>query len=96
MRCIVISVASTVLRQLNVPKRLQDMQLSPEAGLAQMQGVDTNSDSAAHRVIVITGMQVTQADQQLVEGSPLPPPPPARKAKRQQPVTKAARRRHRR
>jgi hypothetical protein len=66
-----------------VVKRLQDIQLSPEAGLALMQRVETNSDSAEDRAILITVIRATQAAQQLAEASPLPPQPaPERKAKR--------------
>jgi hypothetical protein len=83
MRRIATSVESLVLRRLKFLKRLQDVQLSPEAGLEQLQRVETNSDSAEDRAIVITVMRATQAAQQLVEASPLPPQPaPECKAKR--------------
>jgi hypothetical protein len=42
-------------------KHLQDMRLSTEAGLALIQHVDTNSDSAADRAITITVIRVIQA-----------------------------------
>jgi hypothetical protein len=61
MRCIAIPVESAVLRRLKLLKRLQDVRLSPEAGLEQIQRVDTNSDSAADRAIVLTVMRATQA-----------------------------------
>jgi hypothetical protein len=91
MRCIPIPVESAVLRRLQVLKRLQDVQPNPEAGLEQMQHVETNSDSAADRAIVITVMRATQAGQQRVEASPLPPQlAPEHKAKRKLQLTKAA------
>jgi len=43
MRFISIPAESAVLRRLKLLKRLQDVQLSPEAGLALMQRVETNS-----------------------------------------------------
>jgi hypothetical protein len=83
MRCISVPVESAVLRSLKVVKRLQDIQLSPEAGLALMQRVETNSDSAEDRANLITVIRATQAAQQLAEASPQPPQPaPERKAKR--------------
>ena len=53
MRCISILVESVMLRRLKLLKRLQDVQLSPEAGLALIQRVETNSDSAEDQAIVI-------------------------------------------
>jgi len=75
MRFISIPVESAVLRRLKLLKRLQDVQLSPEAGLALMQRVETNGDSAENRAILIKAIRATQAAQQLVEASPLPPQP---------------------
>ena len=73
------------------------MQLSPEAGLALIQRVETNSDSAEDQAIVIKVIRATQAAQQLAEASPLPPQhAPECKAKRKRHVAKAARRRQRR
>jgi hypothetical protein len=86
-----------VLRRLKLLKRLQEVHLSPEAGLALIQRVETNSDSAEDRDILIKVMRATQAAQQFVEASPLPvQPSPERKAKRKRQWTKAARRRNRR
>ena len=85
-------VESAVLRRLKLLKRLQEVQLSPEAGLALMQRVETNSWSAEDREILIQVMRATQASQELVEVSPLP----ARKAKRKRQLMQAARRRNRR
>ena len=59
MRSISIPVESTVLRRLMFLKHLQDMRLSTEAGLALIQHVDSNSDSAADRAIVITVIRAT-------------------------------------
>jgi hypothetical protein len=90
-------VESAVLRRLKLLKRLQEMQLRPEAGLALTQRVETNSCSAEARASLIQGIRVTQAFQELVEASPLPTQPsPARKAKRKRQLMKAARRRNRR
>jgi len=56
------------------------MRLSTEAGLALIQHVDTNSDSAADRAITITVIRVIQAAQQLEEAPPLlSQPAPMRK-----------------
>jgi len=60
-----------MLRRLKLLKRLQDVQLSPEAGLALTQRVETNSDSAEDQAIVIKAIRATQAAQQLAEASPL-------------------------
>jgi hypothetical protein len=73
MRFISILVESAMLRRLKLLKRLQDVQLSPEAGLALIQRVETNSDSAEDQAIVIKAIRATQAAQQLAEASPLPP-----------------------
>jgi hypothetical protein len=97
MRFISILVESAMLRRLKLLKRLQDVQLSPEAGLALIQRVETNSDSAEDQAIVIKAIRATQAAQQLAEASPLPPQhAPECKAKRKRQLTKAARRCHRR
>lgn len=86
-----------MLRRLKLLKRLQDVQLSPEAGLALIQRVETNSDSAEDQAIVIKAIRATQAAQQLAEASPLPPQyAPECKAKRKRQLTKTARRCHRR
>jgi len=86
-----------VLRRLKLLKRLQEVHLSPEAGLALIQRVETNSDSAADRDILIKVIRATQAAQQFVEAWPRPvQPSPERKAKRKRQWTKAARRRNRR
>ena len=86
-----------MLRRLKLLKRLQEVHLSPEAGLALLQRVETNSDSAEDRDILIKVIRATQAAQQFVEVSPLPvQPSPERKAKRKRQWTKAARRRNRR
>ena len=86
-----------MLRRLKLRKRLQDVQMGPEAGLALMQRVETNSCSAEDRESVIQVIRATQASQELFEAVPLPAlPAPARKAKRKRPLMKAARRRHRR
>ena len=75
-----IPVESAVLQRLMLLKHLQDMRLSTEAGLALIQHVDTNSDSAADRAITITVMRVIQAAQQLEEAPPLlSQPAPMRK-----------------
>jgi hypothetical protein len=66
-----IPVESAVLRRLMLLKHLQDMRLSTEAGLALIQHVDTNSDSAADRAITITVIRVIQPAQQLEEAPPL-------------------------
>jgi len=56
------------------------MRLSTEAGLALIQHVDTNSDSAADRAITITVIRVIQPAQQLEEAPPLlSQPAPMRK-----------------
>jgi hypothetical protein len=90
-------VESAVLRRLKLLKRLQEVQLSPEAGLALMQRVETNSCSAEDRATLIQVIRATQASQELVEASPLlTQPPPERKAKRKRQLMKAARRRNRR
>jgi hypothetical protein len=67
MRFISILVESVMLRRLKLLKRLQDVQLSPEAGLALIQRVETNSDSAEDQAIVIKAIRATQAAQQLAE-----------------------------
>jgi hypothetical protein len=83
--------------RLKLLKRLQAVDLSPEAGLALIQRVKTNSCSAEDRDILIKVIRATQASQQFVEASPLPAQPsPERKAKRKRQLTKAARRRNRR
>lgn len=90
-------VESAVLRRLQLLKRLQEVQLSPEAGLALMQRVETNSCSAEDRATLIQVIRATQASQELVEASPLPTQPsPERKAKRKRQLMKAARRHNRR
>ena len=66
-----IPVESAVLQRLMLLKHLQDMRLSTEAGLALIQHVDTNSDSAADRAIAIKVIRVTQAAQQLEDAPPL-------------------------
>ncbi len=58
-----------MLRRLKLLKRLQEVHLSPEAGLALIQRVETNSDSAADRDILIKVIRATQAAQQFVEAS---------------------------
>jgi len=83
-----------VLRRLKLLKRLQDVQLSPEAGLALMQRVETNSDSAENRAILIKVMRATQAAQQLGGLASASAAWPERKAKRKRQLTKAACRRH--
>ena len=92
-----------MLGRLKLLKRLQAVNLSPEAGLALIQRVETNSCSAEDRDILIKVIRATQASQQcveasqFVEASPLPAQPsPERKAKRKRQLTKAARRRNRR
>jgi hypothetical protein len=50
-----------MLRRLKLLKRLQDVQLSPEAGLALIQRVETNSDSAEDQAIVIKVIRAPQA-----------------------------------
>ena len=88
---------SAVLGRLKLLKRLQAVNLSPEAGRALIQRVETNSCSAEDRDILIKVIRATQASQQCVEASPLPAQPsPERKAKRKRQLTKAARRRNRR
>ena len=75
-----IPVESAVLQRLMLLKHLQDMRLSTEAGLALIQHVDTNSDSAADRAITITVIRVIQPAQQLEEAPPLlSQPAPMRK-----------------
>jgi hypothetical protein len=61
MRFISILVESAMLRRLKLLKRLQDVQLSPEADLALIQRVETNSDSAEDQAIVIKAIRATQA-----------------------------------
>ena len=86
-----------MLRRLKLLKRLQEVHLSPEAGLALIQRVESDSESAEDRDLLIQVIRATQAAQQLVEASPLPgQPAPVRKAKRKRQWTKAARRRNRR
>jgi hypothetical protein len=78
-----IPVETAVLRRLMLLKHLPNMPLSTEAGLALIQRVDTNSDSAADQATVITVIRATQAAQQLEEAPPLlSQPAPKRKAKR--------------
>jgi|SRR6266849_667410 hypothetical protein len=97
MRFLSRQVESAVLRRLKLLKRLQEVQLSPEAGLALMQRVEINSCSAEDREILIQVIRTTQATQELVEASPLPAQSaPERKAKRKRQLMKAARRRNRR
>ena len=68
-----IPVESAVLRRLMLLKHLQDMRLSTEAGLALIQHVDTNSDSAADRAITITVIRVIQAAPPLLsQPAPMP------------------------
>jgi hypothetical protein len=75
-----IPVESAVLQRLMLLKHLKDMRLSTEAGLALIQHVDTNSDSAADRASTITVIRVIQAAQQLEEAPPLlSQPAPMRK-----------------
>ena len=75
-----IPVESAVLQRLMLHKHLQDIRLSTEAGLALIQQVDTNSDSAADRAIAIRVIRVTQAAQQLEAAPPLlSQPAPMRK-----------------
>ena len=60
-----------MLQRLMLLKHLQDMRLSTEAGLVLIQHVDTNSDSAADRAIMITVIRVIQAARQLEAAPPL-------------------------
>ena len=86
-----------MLGRLKLLKRLQAVNLSPEAGLALIQRVETNSCSAEDRDILSKVIRATQAFQQFVEASPLPGQSlPERKAKRKRQWTKASRRRNRR
>ena len=97
MRFLSTQVESAVLRRLKLLKRLQKVHLSPEAGLALRQRVETNSGSAEDRAILIKVIRATQASQQCVEALPLPAQPsPARKAKHKRQLTKASQRRNRR
>src|SRR6266849_4795863 len=97
MRFLSRQVESAVLRRLKLLKRLQEVPLSPEAGLALMQRVETNNCSAEDREILIKVIRAPQASPQCVEASPLPAQPsPERKTKRKRQLTKASRRRHRR
>ena len=69
-----------MLQRLMLHKHLQDIRLSTEVGLALIQQVDTNSDSAADRAIAIRVIRVTQAAQQLEAAPPLlSQPAPMRK-----------------
>jgi len=60
-----------VFGRLKLPKHLQKVNLSPEAGLALVQRIETNSCSAEDRDILIKVIRATQASQQFLEASPL-------------------------
>jgi hypothetical protein len=87
-----------VLQRLKLLKRLQQVNLSPEEGLALMQRVESNSCSAADYEILIQVMRATmEVSQQLSQELPGPgSSSPQRKAKRKRQRGKASRRRNRR
>lgn len=98
MRLISIQVASAVRQRLKLLKRLQQVNLSPEEGLALMQRVESNSCSAADYERLIEVIRATmEVSQQLSQELPVPrSSSPQRKAKRKRQGAKASRRRNRR
>ena len=97
MRFILTRVESAVLRRLQLLKRLQEVTLSPEEGLALIQRLETNSCSAQDCQVLIQMLEARQAFAHLLEASLLPEgSTPERKARSNRQLAKASRRRHRR
>lgn len=98
-----MQVEPAMLRRLKLLKRLQDVHLSPEEGLALMQRVETNSCRGDdYETLIKVIRATTEVAEHLLDELPLPEPSspgrpsPVRKAKRKCRVVKAARRRNRR
>lgn len=92
-----------MLRRLKLLKRLQDVHLSPEEGLALRQRVETNSCRGDdYETLIKVIRATTEVAEQLCDESPLPEPSSPRrpspecKARRKRQEAKAARRRQRR
>ena len=78
-------------------KRLQEVNLSPEEGLALLQRLENDTCSAEDRHLLVKVMRATQASQKLLEESTPPPSTrPQRKAKDKRQLAQASRRRNRR
>jgi len=87
-----------MLQRLELLKRLQEVHLSHEEGLALIQRVERNSCSAADYESLMQVLQAsTEVSQQLSQELPGPrSSSPQRKAKRKRQLAKASRRRNRR
>ena len=85
-----------MLRHL-LMKRLQEVKLSPEEGLARVQRLEHDTCSAADRHLLAQVVRATHASQALLADASAPARiTPQRTAKRKRQLAKASRRRKRR
>ena len=96
MRLIAPQVECAVFQRLKLLRRLQEVQLSPEEGLALVQRLDHDTCSAADRHLLTQVVRATHASQTLLADAIAPARiTPQRTAKRQRQLAKVSRRRNR-